>query len=129
MRNSECAYVEAIADDGEPSAGLTHDSLREVGRRNRVHRNGDGTAKHAAEKGGDPFAGIRAPQQNAVAFSDLPRFQFACELIRARQQIRVRPPNGAIAAVPYKCNFGGWPGSGGKQFENGLARHCASSVT
>ena len=54
----------------ETHAGLLRNAPGERLVRDRVHGHSDRAAKQAAEKGGDPFAGVFSPEEDAIPFRD-----------------------------------------------------------
>src|SRR6202030_3798111 len=119
---------ELPADDCQSHTSLPHYARCKVLVCNRVHRHGHSTREQAAQNRREPFAGILAPDENAVAFGDAAGGQFACESVRGPKQFGVCPPHCAVAASPRDRNFAGWPRFELEIFEERLPCHGASSV-
>src|ERR1700752_5114476 len=119
---------ELPADDCQSHTSLPHYARCKVLVCNRVHRHGYRAREQAAQKRCDPFAGIFAPDENAVAFGDATGGEVFGELVGISQQFGVCPSNCAGAASPRDCHFAGWPRFGLEIFEEGLPWHGASSV-
>jgi hypothetical protein len=91
--------------------------------RDCVHGHNDHPAKEAAEKGGDPLAGVFSPEEDTIPFPYAERSETRREMRRRVEQARVRPANGSIAAPEGDGGFAGRPRIFAEVFENGLPGH------
>src|SRR5437868_1750263 len=68
-----------------------------------IHRYNNGAPQGAAQERNHPFRTVLAPDNDLIAFADLPRLEFPRELLRRLKNLSIGP---ACRAVPTLVNVG-----------------------
>ena len=85
----------------QPGVYLPRNTESEIARTDSIHGYDQHAAQHASPESGDPLGAVVAPDHDAVAFGDLPRFELSRELRRRLCDPAVRPPHRAVTPAVH----------------------------
>src|SRR5437660_108602 len=89
----------------KPGGDLLLNARHERGIALRVERHHNHASQEAAKETADPFRAVRGPQQDALAFGDAARFQFARELMGDPRSSFVSPSLSSQATAMREGGF------------------------
>src|SRR5579862_2403326 len=105
----------------QTSADLSVYAKRKIRSGDVVDGNYDDTTQSAAQEHRDPLGGVRAPEENVLAFADRAGLEFAREPKRHFGDLLIGPPNGPVATRLHVGDLAAVPQKHGQVVRDGAA--------